>query len=85
MEVHMQDLEQAIRERAYHLWVADGCNDGNADSHWLVAQREVLASSLGGIARVTVEVETTAKPSKKTKAKSATPKTTTTKRKSKAA
>ena len=51
----MQDLEQAIRECAYHLWLADGCRDGNADAHWLSAQREVLATSLGTFARVTVE------------------------------
>jgi hypothetical protein len=38
----MQDLEQAIRERAYHLWIADGCRDGNANEHWLSAQRENL-------------------------------------------
>ncbi len=38
-----QDLEQRIRERAYHLWVADGCRDGEADSHWLTAERDVLA------------------------------------------
>jgi Protein of unknown function (DUF2934) len=50
----MQELEQAIRERAYHLWVADGRRDGNADAHWLSAQREVLASSLRNFARVTV-------------------------------
>ena len=50
----MQELEQAIRERAYHLWVADGFRDGNAEAHWLTAQREVLASSLGSCARVTV-------------------------------
>ena len=43
----MQDLEQATRERAYHLWIADGCRDGNADDHWLNAQRELLAASLG--------------------------------------
>ena len=50
----MQDLEQSIRERAYHLWIADGCRDGRPDTHWLAAQREVLARSLGGIARVTI-------------------------------
>ena len=49
----MQDLEQAIRERAYHLWIADGCRDGNADAHWLIAQREILVSSLARFARVT--------------------------------
>ena len=42
----MQDLEQAIRERAYHLWIANG-EDGDAEAHWLTAQREILASSLG--------------------------------------
>ena len=50
----MQDLEQTIRDRAYHLWLADGCRDGNADAHWLNAQREILAASLGNIARVKV-------------------------------
>ena len=79
----MQDLEHTIRERAYHLWVADGCNDGNADQHWLVAQREVLAASLESIAHVSVETEK-AKPAKKAKAKTAA-KTTSTKRKAKAA
>ena len=43
----MHDLEQAIRERAYHLWIADGHRNGNAEAHWLTAQREVLASTLG--------------------------------------
>jgi len=46
----MQDLDETIRERAYHLWVADGCPDGNAETHWLIAQRDVLASSFGGLA-----------------------------------
>ena len=50
----MQDLEQAIREHAYHLWVAGGRRDGDADAHWLTAQREVLSASLGQIGRVTV-------------------------------
>ena len=42
----MPNLEQAIRERAYHLWVADGCRDGAADAYWLSAQREVLNASM---------------------------------------
>jgi len=42
----MQDLEHAIRERAYHLWIADGRPDGNADTYWLSAQREILTTSL---------------------------------------
>lgn len=42
----MQDLDQTIRERAYHLWIAAGCPEGNADAYWLDAQRELLAGSL---------------------------------------
>jgi hypothetical protein len=56
----MQDLEQAIRERAYHLWIANGCPHGSAEVHWLCAQREVLASSLETFARVTVSSAATA-------------------------
>ena len=41
----MQDVEQNIRERAYHLWVAEG-RQGNEVGHWLAAQREILASSM---------------------------------------
>jgi hypothetical protein len=37
-------LEQRIRERAHEIWVATGRNDGEADQHWLAAEREVLAA-----------------------------------------
>jgi hypothetical protein len=43
----MQDIEQTIRDRAYHLWLENGCQEGNADGHWLAAQREILGASLG--------------------------------------
>jgi Protein of unknown function (DUF2934) len=39
-----QELESKIRERAYQLWVADGCRDGESERHWLAAEREVLAA-----------------------------------------
>ena len=42
----MSNLEEAIRERAYHLWTADGQPDGQAEVHWLKAQREILAASM---------------------------------------
>jgi hypothetical protein len=38
------DIEQRIRERAYHMWLSSGGVDGNADRHWLAAEREVLAA-----------------------------------------
>ncbi len=43
MAVMEQTLEQRIRERAYALWLANGCADGQAERHWLAAEREVLA------------------------------------------
>ena len=46
----MHHLEEAIRERAYHLWIADGQPDGKADTYWLNAQREILTTSLGSTA-----------------------------------
>jgi hypothetical protein len=48
----MQDLEQAIRERAYQLWIEGGRQDGKAEAHWLVAQREVLSAALSAFGRV---------------------------------
>ena len=48
----MQEMEQAIRERAYQLWVESGFEHGNADAHWLAAQHEVLSASLGELGRV---------------------------------
>jgi len=48
----MPDLEQAIRERAYELWMRGGAEHGHAERHWLEAQREILSVSLGAVARV---------------------------------
>jgi hypothetical protein len=38
-----QSLEDRIRERAYEIWTAHGHVDGQADQHWLAAEREILA------------------------------------------
>ncbi|WP_247527503.1 DUF2934 domain-containing protein [Bradyrhizobium sp. 199] len=45
-------MEQAIRERAYELWMQGGAEHGHAERHWLEAQREILSASLGAVARV---------------------------------
>ena len=42
----MPNMEEAIRERAYHLWIADGQPDGKADIYWLNAQDEILTTSV---------------------------------------
>ena len=65
----MQDLEQAIRERAYHLWTANGRQEGDAEAHWLIAQREILASSLGTLGNVSATHGTPRKIAKKTPSK----------------
>jgi Protein of unknown function (DUF2934) len=36
-------LERRIRERAYEIWNATGRPHGEAEQHWLIAEREVLA------------------------------------------
>jgi hypothetical protein len=42
----MPNLKEAIRERAYHLWIADGQPEGQADIYWLNAQREILTTAV---------------------------------------
>jgi hypothetical protein len=45
MELVMQEnIENQVRERAYHLWLAAGCREGESAQHWLIAEREVLAA-----------------------------------------
>jgi hypothetical protein len=65
----MTNLEEAIRERAYHLWTADGQPEGKADVYWLNAQREILTTSLEGSTSSTAAglAPVTAKPAKKAK------------------
>lgn len=38
------DPEQLVRERAYALWEADGRPDGQAETYWEQAKREVEAA-----------------------------------------
>ena len=70
----MPNLEEAIRERAYHLWIADGQREGQADVYWLNAQREILPTSLGGASSEAAAsahpdaVSVTMKPATKAKA-----------------
>jgi hypothetical protein len=59
----MSNLEEAIRERAYHLWLKDGRPEGQADLYWLNAQRDVLTASVETVG-APADAET-AKPAKK--------------------
>jgi Protein of unknown function (DUF2934) len=46
-----QTLETRILDRAYKIWTAHGCVHGQADQHWLAAEREILAASATAPAR----------------------------------
>jgi hypothetical protein len=39
-----QSASDRIRERAYQIWVASGSPDGEAEQHWLTAEKEILAA-----------------------------------------
>jgi hypothetical protein len=58
----MPNLEEVIRERAYHLWIADGQPEGQADIYWLNAQRP---GSNGAAAAPTDTGSDATKPGKK--------------------
>jgi hypothetical protein len=38
-----QSLHHRIQERAYELWDSNGRIEGQAEQHWLSAERQVLA------------------------------------------
>ena len=38
------NLEHRIRERAYAIWNEHGRIEGQADQHWLTAERELLTT-----------------------------------------
>jgi len=64
----MPNLEEAIRERAYQLWIADGQPEGKADIHWLNAQDEILTASVESVADTAAAVEVTAtKPARRSR------------------
>lgn len=39
------DVEQRIRDRAYAIWLDEGCPDGRDAEHWLQAERAILAEA----------------------------------------
>jgi hypothetical protein len=43
------NLQNRIRERAYEIWNAGGQLHGQAEQHWLTAEREILAQTAAEI------------------------------------
>jgi hypothetical protein len=35
-------LRQQIQERAYHIWLENGCGHGYHERHWFQAERELM-------------------------------------------
>jgi hypothetical protein len=63
----MRDLENEVREHAYHLWFADGRPQGNADVYWFKAEKEILSIA----ARPLVKANKTARAAKRVRRKAA--------------
>jgi Protein of unknown function (DUF2934) len=55
MALMEQTLEHRIRERAYEIWNANGRSDGQAEQHWLAAERELLAGARARSPAATVD------------------------------
>ena len=51
-----RDLSDRIRERAYEMWAASG-RSGEAEQHWLAAEREISSASVDFSPTVTREAE----------------------------
>jgi hypothetical protein len=64
-----QSLENRIRDRAYKIWAAHGCVHGQADQHWLAAEREILATSATAPAREPAHKRPAAPPARSKAAK----------------
>jgi hypothetical protein len=47
----MEPTEEQIRERAYEIYVAGGCEDGHDLSDWLTAERRLKELSRGPVAK----------------------------------
>ncbi len=54
MDISLQDR---IRERAYEIWNAGGRLHGEAEQHWLAAERQVLSEMTGRIGVPTLVIK----------------------------
>jgi hypothetical protein len=59
--------EQRVREYAYHIWLTEGCPQGQAPRHWAMARQLAEAESMAGSA-----APPSARPRPASRARSAT-------------
>jgi hypothetical protein len=55
-------LSDRIRERAYEIWFAAGCRDGEAEQHWLTAEREIMHAARPAIAAKRMAAKKVSRP-----------------------
>jgi Protein of unknown function (DUF2934) len=60
-----QSVSHRIRERAYEIWAANGYPDGQAEQHWLAAEREILEVPKLALATQIASVKKSARPARK--------------------
>jgi hypothetical protein len=61
------NLEHRIRERAYEIWTAHGCISGQADQHWLAAEREILMKTTTETPKQTIQQKGRSRASSKSR------------------
>ncbi len=64
------DVEQRVRERAYAIWLEQGCPEGRDGDHWLQAERDIRLPAEPGIA-AQAELSTSPAPEVKAPRKTA--------------
>jgi hypothetical protein len=42
------ELDRRIRDRAYQIWLEEGCPEGRAEEHWLLAKEMVATEDQEG-------------------------------------
>jgi Protein of unknown function (DUF2934) len=57
-----RNLNDRICERAYEIWFAAGCRDGEAEQHWLAAEREILQAAHSPIPPKRTSAKKTSRP-----------------------
>jgi hypothetical protein len=57
-----RNLTDRIRERAYEIWFAAGCRDGEAEQHWLAAEHEILRAAKPAIPARQTSARKTSRP-----------------------
>lgn len=71
------DVQQRIRDRAYAIWVEEGCPHGRDTDHWLQAERDIavsLTDTAPAALATAMDAEPAASKPKRARSGTATPK-----------